>query len=305
MVTGTNDISSPSTYGGDNVKFVSGKAINPLADKDTAVIGKSLAEKNSLSVGSTFTVYGKNITVVGIYDTGNTFSNNGIVMSLSALQRLSGQANDITAATVIVDSIDNMDSAVKNIKSALGSKADVVSNQDTAKDAIAPLENVKTISMYSLVGSIVAGAIIILLTMIMIVRERRREIGVLKAIGSSNIRTMAQFVVEAVTLTALGMIVGLVISVAAAGPITNVLVDNSANNNSQVMEGPGAGGGRRVMIRSFGDAGLNNIRSVQASVGLDILAYGISAAMVIAIVGSALPALLISKVRPAEVMRAE
>ena len=37
---------------------------------------------------------------------------------------------------------------------------------------------------------VVAGAIIIFLTMMMIVRERRREIGVLKAIGASNVNVV-------------------------------------------------------------------------------------------------------------------
>jgi ABC-type antimicrobial peptide transport system permease subunit len=40
-------------------------------------------------------------------------------------------------------------------------------------------------------------------------------------------------------------------------------------------------------------------------VGWSIVAYGFGTAMVIAVIGSALPAFFIAKIRPAEVMRAE
>jgi len=303
IVTGINNLSNASAYGGDTVTYTSGKALDPTKDEDVAVVGKALAEKNNLSVGSTFTAYSKTIKVVGVYDTGNTFSNAGLIMSLSALQRLSSQPNDVTSATATVDSIDNIDSAVTAIKSTLGDKADVTNSQESAKSTIAPLENVKSISLFSLLGALVAGSVIILLTMMMIVRERRREIGVMKAIGSSNLKTMFQFMSEAVTLTLLGLVVGLVIGIAAANPITKVLVNNSTSSSSQAapVRGPGGGGG----VRGFGRNGLTSIQNVKASVGLDILGYGIGSAFIIAIVGSALPALFISKIRPAEVMRAE
>ena len=301
-VTGVDSLTSSSVYGGDSVTFTSGEAFDPTKDEDVAVIGKSLAEKNNLSVGSTFTAYGKTIKVVGIYDTGNTFSNGGLLMQLAALQRLSGQKSAVTSATVTVDSIDNMASTVSAVKAELGDKADVTNNQENAEQIIAPLENVKGISLFSLVGAVTAGAVIILLTMMMIVRERRREIGVMKAIGSSNAKTVLQFISESVTLTLLGLGVGMVIGVAAAHPVTDMLVNNSQPSSRQM-----AGGGEVRMTgpRSFGGGAFENVRAVQASVGWDILGYGVGVAVLIAILGSAVPAYVISRVRPAEVMRAE
>lgn len=306
MVTGTDNVSAASTYGGDTVTFTSGEAFDPTKDENVAVVGKALAEKNSLTVGSTFKAYDKDIKVVGIYDTGNTFANGNAIMPLATLQRLSDQANAVTSATATVDSVDNIDAAVSSIKTELGDKADVTNNQENAKQTIEPLENVKSISVFSLIGALVAGAVIILLTMMMIVRERRREIGVMKAIGSSNAKTMLQFISESVTLTILGLVVGLVIGVAAASPVTKVLVNNSTSS-SQQTQGPGQGGPRigGGGFRGFGNNSLTNARNIQASVGWDILAYGVGAAVLIAVVGSSLPAYFISRVRPSEVMRAD
>ena len=306
IITGVNDVSQASVFGGSSVSFTSGKIFDATKDENVAVVGKDLATKNNLSVGSTFTAYGTNVSVIGIFDASNTFANASLLMPLLTVQKLSSQTGVVTNVIITVDSIDNVSNVTKSATDILGSKADVVNNQETAKQVVAPLENVKQISVFSLIGALAASATIILLTMVMIVRERRREIGVMKAIGSSNVRIMVQFVVEAMTLTIFSLIVGLGISVVAATPITNALVTNS-QSTSQSATGLGGGGGRgfRGAARAFGGNSITNIRNIRTSVGLVTLGEGLLAAIGIAAVGSALPALLISKIRPAEVMRAE
>jgi len=49
----------------------------------------------------------------------------------------------------------------------------------------------------------------------------------------------------------------------------------------------------------------NALRDINAVVSYDIILYGILVAVIIAIIGSAIPSFIIAKVRPAEVMRAE
>jgi len=303
-VTGTNNVTDASVFNASSVKITSGQAFDPSVDSNVAIVGKSLAAKNNLSVGSTFTAYSATVKVVAIYDAGNTFANDGLIMPLATVQRLSSQTGDVTSATVIVDSIDNLSSTTTAIQNKLGSAVDVVNSQDTSNQAIAPLQNIKTISLFSLIGAVVAGAVIILLTMLMIVRERRREIGVMKAIGASNLKTTLQFVSEAVTFTIMGAVIGIGIGIAAASPITKALVNNSSNSTTQTAARVG-GQGVRGIARTFGANSVTNIRNIQTTIGWSILLYGIGAAILIAIVGSAIPAWLISKVRPAEVMRAE
>lgn len=302
-VTGIDNLANTSVYGGSSVTYTSGKAFDPTSSQNVAVLGKDLAAKNNLSVGSTFTAYGTTITVVGIYDAGNTFANAGMLMPLATLQTLSGQTGAVNSATVTVDSLDNVTTVTKAIQAKLGSAADVVNEQETAQTAVAPLENVKTISLYSLIGALVAGAVIILLTMMMIVRERRREIGVMKAIGSSNAKTVAQFMIEAVTLTVLGLVVGVAFAFVTASPITNALVTNSASS-SQTANTTGAPRAGRS-FRAFRENTATNIKNIQANVGTGVIGVGVLAALGIAVIGSAVPAYFISKVRPSEVMRAE
>jgi putative ABC transport system permease protein len=299
---GSNNVNNLATLGGGTAKLTSGSTFDPTVDNQVALVGTTLASKNNLTVGSTFQAYGTTFTVKGIFDAGSTFANNTVVMPLPTIQRLSGQTGDITSATVQVDSIDNVSATVTVIQNKLGtSVADVVSQQDTANQALAPLANIGTISLYSLIGAVVSGAAIIFLTMLMIVRERRREIGVYKAIGASNAKIVGQFISEAMVLTLMGTAVGVVAGAIFSNSVVKVLVSSSTTTTAGPGRGGGFGGG---FGRALG-GGVRSLTSIHTTVGFSLLLYGLVGAIIIAVVGSALPAYAIAKIRPAEVMRGE
>src|SRR5262249_44799375 len=93
---GTTDPTSAPGSRVNSFKITSGATIDGTSAQNVALVGKDLAAKNDLAVGSTFTAYGQPITVKGIYDTGNTFTDAGVIMPLAALQTLSGQTGVTT-----------------------------------------------------------------------------------------------------------------------------------------------------------------------------------------------------------------
>jgi putative ABC transport system permease protein len=297
-MTGVNKLNNLNTVlGATSATLTSGKLIDANSSTYTALVGSDLATKNNLKVGSTFNAYSQTFTVVGIFNSpNNQFVNSGLIAPITTVQNLSTQTDQVSNAIVGVDSIDNLDSTTNAISQKLGSAADVVNSQTQLTNAISPLKSVSSLSLICSIGAAIASSFIILLIMVMIVRERRREIGVYKAIGASNITVMAQFASEAVTFTLLASLVGLVIGVLGSNPITTLLVSNS---NSTAPAGGGFG--RRV----FGEFGANNLRQVHAAVGWNILIYGLLVSVLIALVGSLLSSFMIAKIRPAEVMRAE
>ena len=218
-IIGTND---PLSINGTNLTISSGKAISGSSTADDAMVSTSMASKNNLKVGSTFTAYSQTLTVSAIFNGSSTnIAADDIIVSLPLEQSLSGQSGDVTSAVATIDSLTNLTSATNNIKSSLGSSATVTSSLEEAQATVSPLNNIKTITLYSLIGALIAAIVIIFLIMIMIVRERRRSWRP-KAIGASNIKVVLQFMSEAITLTIAGSIIGIIIGVAASSPITHL-----------------------------------------------------------------------------------
>lgn len=308
IATGTTTPSS--TVPSD--KITSGSTIDGSGSDHVALMGKELADKNSLSVGSTFTLYGQTFTVRGIYSTANRFQDSGVIVPLAALQEVSGQTGEVSNVVATVDSSDNVSSTVAALKSALADKADITSQEDQAKSSLAPLESIADLALGGVIAATIAGAVIVLLAMVMIVRERRREIGVIKAIGATNRSVITQFVSEALTLTIIGGIIGLGIGVVASGPMTSSLVSNQESASSSQPQGlrTGSGSGAPQRIMTGGPASIGtqlqaNMSSITGSVTPQTFIASTVIVLLISIIGSAVPAWVIARVRPAEVLRTE
>jgi putative ABC transport system permease protein len=304
--------------GGGTEKLTSGTSFSPTSKANVAVVGATLASKNKLKVGSTFTAYGKTITVVGIYNSGSTFADSDVLMPLASLQTLASAPGQVTAATVVVNNVDNVTSVTKAINAKIGSKADVTSTEATTEAALAPLNSVKTISTYTLLGAVIGAAVILLLSMLMIVRERRREVGVLKALGAPNRSIIGQFIAESTTFTVLGAVVGFIVGAALSSPIASALVssEGSTTPTSGFVRGAGGfrGGGSGFTPPSGGFPGgggfhatsvSNTLTTLHTSVGWSTLTYAFVFAIIIAALGSTVAAATIVRIRPAEVLRSE
>ena len=310
ITTGTTTPSSTVTKD----KLTSGVMIDGTGTERVAIVGKKLAEKNNLSVGSTFTLYGETFTVKGIFSTDNRFQDSSLIVPLATLQEVSDQSGEVSTVTATIDNSDNVASTVTALKEALGDKADVTSQEEQAETTLAPLTSIADLALGGVIAATIAGAVIVLLAMVMVVRERRREIGVIKAIGGTNRSIVTQFITEGLTLTIIGGIVGLGIGIATSGPLTQSLVSNQSTNSSQTGNTQGlvrgTGGSPGGMMRMGGPGAVTNqisanLTSVTSSVTPQTFAISSAIVILIAIIGSAVPAWTIARIRPAEVLRTE
>ncbi|WP_461163516.1 ABC transporter permease [Arthrobacter sp. R4-81] len=268
----------------------------------SALLGTTLAEKNSLKVGSTFTINDQTFTVAGLFDAGTAFGNNALYLTLPQAQTLAALPGELSTMIVTVNSMENVDAAKTVLQAALGAdKADVTQSQNL-QTAVSSLDSVKNISFMAFVAALGTAGLIILLIMVMLVRERRKEIGVLKAIGAPNRTIGLQFVLEALVLVTLGSAVGAAVASFASGSIATALIGSSTTTTAapplRGAAGGFAGGGPLGGANQF-------LTSVTASASPGVIAAGIAAVFSVAIIGALVPALLTARIRPIEILRGE
>ncbi len=294
---------------GKALNITSGTGLGDYTVASTkALVGTTLATKNNLKAGSTFTIAGKTFTVAGIFDAGTTFGNNAVYTTLAEAQALAATPGELSSMVVTVNSMDNVDAAKTALQNALGtSKADVTQGQRNLQTAVTSLDSVKNISFVAFIAALGTAGLIILLIMVMLVRERRREIGVLKAIGARNRTIGLQFVLEALVLVALGSVVGAAIASFASGGIASALISSNSSTSTASQRGPGGGFGGAGLPGGGGPFGgaTQLLTSVTASASPGVIAAGVAAVFGVAVVGALVPALLTARIRPIEVLRGE
>ncbi len=284
---------SPTLMNGSTLKIVEGSYFTS-DNADVMVVGQDLADKNSLSVGSTVDIQGTSVTVIGIYDSGTVFGNNMLVMPIDTVQSLF-DISGVTSVTVQADDVSNVDTVVSSIREIFPtSVADVTTAQDMYARINSSVANAKSTSDIGMIVAFSVAAVVVLFSVILMMRQRVKEIGILKAIGASNRQIGLQFILETLAVSLVGAIIGALITYPLAQKVANMITGSSTSS-----AGPGGRGGGMFSRVGGTVAGLH----VAVSPMVFLYALGIAAAL--AIVASVLPAWYIARVKPAEVLRNE
>lgn len=253
-------------------------------DADVIVVGKALADKNNLAIGSTVGINGTPVEVIGIYDSGQVFGNNMLVMPIGTVQRLFSLGG-VTSVTVQADDVNNVDAVVSSIREIFPeSVADVTTAQDMYQRINSSVASAQSTSQMAMIVAFIVAGVVILFAVVLMVRQRVKEIGILKAIGASNRQIELQLGGEALGMSVMAAIIGALITYPLAQKVANLLVAS-----------PGGG---------FG-GGITRVAGINIAVSPEIFLYALGIAIALAVAASIFPAWYISRIKPAEVLRYE
>lgn len=168
-------------------------------------------------------------TVTGILDTGGK-EEDYVYMNLSDMEELTGQSTEydvcelsISAASDELKKIaDQIDKEVDGVSARLVKR--VTESEDTVLSKLQSLVLLVTIIVLALTMICVAT------TMTAVVAERRKEIGLRKALGASNESIIAEFMGEGIVLGAFGGLLGSIL-----GFLFAQVVSRNVFNSSIVM----------------------------------------------------------------------
>jgi putative ABC transport system permease protein len=119
-------------------------------------------------------------------------------------------------------------------------------NQAAYDKVTGPLSGVKSAVMTFIVVILILGAIVLALISFLAVRERKYEVGVLRAMGMERAKIAFSMFVETVTIAAMCLIIGLSAGAAVAQPIADSML--SARVTAAEEESAEEGGANKVLF---------------------------------------------------------
>jgi len=207
-------------------------------DGSGAVVGAAAAKQFELKPGSVVSVRGEELTIKGILRETGGRDDFTMFLSMPVAQRLFKSIDRVSYISIKVDDLKLSDSYAEKIKEVAG--LGVVSDKQMLKSVLGIVGSVNiTLQMIAAV-SVLAAAFGIINTMMTATYERKREIGILQALGATQRTIFSIFVLESafygIIGGVIGVVSGLLISTLAAPYISEnaftTLVKGSGNTSS-------------------------------------------------------------------------
>ena len=211
---------------------------DPSVDQDlrVAVLGATTASTLGLGesdIGTQISVGGLPFRVIGILQakggTGFQDPDDQVLVPIGTVEKYFVGGDTVRTIGVTVSEADQMTATSTAITALLRDRHDLaattasdfnVFNQTQLLAAASSISATLTLLLGGIASiSLIVGGIGIMNIMLVSVRERTREIGIRKAIGARGRDILAQFLVEALTLSLLGGLIGIVLGLVVSAGI--------------------------------------------------------------------------------------
>ncbi|HHT7240302.1 MULTISPECIES: ABC transporter permease [Bacillus] len=323
MIEGVRKTALQESFKNGKSKIIDGKPITEqMKNQNVALMEKRLAELNNLKVGDKVKVQSGDkketleVEIIGIYETNEQAMGqqappimdpaNKLYMPHSTMKKLEvDQGISSIQVVYFLKDPQNIEVFKKEAK-----KSDIDFNyykldahDSLYKQMIGPIENISSTSQVIIYIVSIAGAIILGLIIMLSIKTRRKEMGILLSIGEKKWKLIAQFVVEVVCIAILAF--GL--SITTGAKVSQYIGDNllssevataseetdTSQNGTVMMSGPGG---------TLQNQKEDPIDKIDVSVtGEDVGKMG-GIGLAIAILATLLPALSILRLNPKQIL---
>ncbi|MEU4494072.1 FtsX-like permease family protein [Streptomyces sp. NPDC023998] len=212
------------------VKLTSGHAPHGPGE---ALLDKDTADKKKLRIGDTLTVLAQpgsfKVEIVGIATFTTTNPGAALVFldTETAQTKLLGRAGVATA--ISVDAADGVDDATlkQRIAAELGDAYELKTADEQAKSAAAQLGGFLDVIKWVMLGfagvAVLVGIFLIVNTFSMLIAQRTRELGLLRALGADRRQVRRSVLTEALLLGFVGSTLGLAAGIGLAAGLIELM----------------------------------------------------------------------------------
>ncbi|MGL4772421.1 MAG: ABC transporter permease [Clostridium sp.] len=329
-LVGVNDLSVSNEVKAGTVEILEGRAITEEDNNSLfAVIEETLSEESGLGVGDKIKVYNPadtatalELDIVGIYKnssefTEHAFSNtanspyNQIFVPYKVPMTLKGES-EATGVERIVFNINDPINVEKFVEEGKNTSIDfntymLDANNMAYEKMTGPIDNVASFSNTALISVTIFGGVILALIIMLSIKDRIGEIGILLSLGEGKIKIVGQFLAEMIII----LVIAIGVSTMAGGTISNTISDKLLKNEIEVSEnqkevdmnrggmgGPGMGGNKFNMQNS----NVDTIDSLNVEINMDEILEMISIAALVTILGTIIPCVFIMRMHPKTIL---
>lgn len=212
-VFATNNTAKNVLFRSGVFTLTSGKDIHEK-DRGSILIHSALAKKNRLKVGDTMRLDSQTYTIKGIFSGKKHETYTGVSSDLSEntvfVDYHSIHTKRVHKITVFAKDEKSMSNMFKQVHSLYPSNEYVVSKDTKAyQSSLEAIQRVKHMIQIVSYSILVCGLVVLSLVLVLWLRDRMHEIGILLSIGKSKMEIIGQFILELIFISIpLGIVLG-------------------------------------------------------------------------------------------------
>lgn len=329
-LNGVTNMELLDSFSNGTLKIVDGVALTSDAKENSVVIDENLATENDLKVGDTFklksttTNQKQKLTIIGLSSSTDASSDasfraagfmdpmNQMYVSNETLADFATEDGTVSASSVVYSlkdpsEIEAFKQKAKSVSSVDWDTFTLDANDAAYQKMVGPIEQVASFSKSVVYLVSIAGGLILALLILLSVRERRKEMGILMAMGEKRSKLMGQLLVETFAIAA----VAFLITYATGGMTSQFMTDqllnrevteaaSSATTDGFGGRGGGPGGQGQQLLAS-----IPQITEMTTKIDWSTLAQVVQIGSLIVFLSVLLPSLILLRMNPKEILLRE
>ena len=268
MLQAISNVEKDPLFRSEVFKLIEGKNI-ARGEAGKVLVHEALAKKNQWKVGDkvSLKVLGEEkeleLLIQGIFTgkkqekyTGmsSDFSENMMFTDYATMVQIFGKKKLVTSLKILVSDSEKLATlkAEMNKKSVQLGDYEMIEEENQFSGMVESLDMVKQMIFLMIMAVIGAGIIVLSLVLILWVRERMYEIGILLAIGCSKIKIVGQFILEMILISLPAVILAAVLGRIFVGWILGAVLQKEGLDNLDLSSFMISGGGLGIFMMSYG-----------------------------------------------------
>ena len=268
MLQAINNVEKDPLFRSEVFKLIEGKNI-ARGEAGKVLVHEALAKKNQWKIGDkvSLKILGEEkeleLLIQGIFSgkkqekyTGmsSDFSENMMFTDYATMAQIFGKKKLVTSLKILVSDSEKLVSLKTelNKKSVQPEDYEMIEEENQFSEMVESLDMVRQMIFMMIMAVIGAGIIVLSLVLILWVRERMYEIGILLAIGRSKIKIVGQFILEMILISLPAVILAAVLGRIFVGWILGAVLQKEGLDNLDLSSFTASGGGLDIFAMSYG-----------------------------------------------------